>query len=428
MLKGPLKGCLNMSKKVIVIAGTTGVGKSQLSIQLAQKFNGEVINSDSMQVYKDIPIITNKHPLQEREGIPHHVMNHVDWSEEYYSHRFETECMNAIEDIHRRGKIPIVVGGTHYYLQTLFNKRVDTKSSKRKLTRKQLDILESTDPDVVYNTLVKCDPDIATKYHPNDYRRVQRMLEIYYKTGKKPSETFNEQKITLKFDTLFLWLYSKPEPLFQRLDDRVDDMLERGALQEIKQLYEYYSQNKFTPEQCENGVWQVIGFKEFLPWLTGKTDDNTVKLEDCIERMKTRTRQYAKRQVKWIKKMLIPDIKGDIYLLDATDLSQWDTNASQRAIAISNDFISNRPIKQERAPEALEELLSKGETTMKKLDDWTHYTCNVCRNADGKNVVAIGEKYWKIHLGSRRHKSNLKRNTRQADFEKWKINKKETVE
>lgn len=161
------------------------------------------------------------------------------------------------------------------------------------------------------------------------------MLEIYYKTGKKPSETFNEQKITLKFDTLFLWLYSKPEPLFQRLDDRVDDMLERGALQEIKQLYEYYSQNKFTPEQCENGVWQVIGFKEFLPWLTGKTDDNTVKLEDCIERMKTRTRQYAKRQVKWIKKMLIPDIKGDIYLLDATDLSQWDTNASQRAIAIS---------------------------------------------------------------------------------------------
>lgn len=99
-----------MSKKVIVIAGTTGVGKSQLSIQLAQKFNGEVINSDSMQVYKDIPIITNKHPLQEREGIPHHVMNHVDWSEEYYSHRFETECMNAIEDIHRRGKIPIVVG------------------------------------------------------------------------------------------------------------------------------------------------------------------------------------------------------------------------------------------------------------------------------------------------------------------------------
>ena len=194
MLKGPLKGCLNMSKKVIVIAGTTGVGKSQLSIQLAQKFNGEVINSDSMQVYKDIPIITNKHPLQEREGIPHHVMNHVDWSEEYYSHRFETECMNAIEDIHRRGKIPIVVGGTHYYLQTLFNKRVDTKSSERKLTRKQLDILESTDPDVVYNTLVKCDPDIATKYHPNDYRRVQRMLEIYYKTGKKPSETFNEQK------------------------------------------------------------------------------------------------------------------------------------------------------------------------------------------------------------------------------------------
>ncbi|CAI4036561.1 hypothetical protein SMKI_15G4090 [Saccharomyces mikatae IFO 1815] len=428
MLKETLRSCFNMSKKVIVIAGTTGVGKSQLSIQLAKQFNGEIINSDSMQVYKDVPIMTNKHPLQEREGIPHHVMNHVGWSEEYYSHRFETECMKAIEDIHQKGKIPIVVGGTHYYLQTLFNKKVDTKSSDRILTAKQLEILQSTDPDVVYNTLLECDPDIASKYHPNDYRRVQRMLEIYYKTGKKPSETFNEQKITLKFDTLFLWLYSKPEPLFQRLDDRVDDMLERGALQEIEQLYEYYNRNKFSPEQCENGVWQVIGFKEFLPWLSRKPDDSTVQLEDCIERMKTRTRQYAKRQVKWIKKMLIPDIKGDIYLLDATDLSQWDVTASQRAIAISNNFINNVPIEQERAPEDLRDLLSEGETTMKKLADWTHFTCNVCRNQDGKNVVAIGQKYWNIHLSSRRHKSNLKRSARQADFEKWKIHKRDNVE
>ena len=165
MLKETLRSCFNMSKKVIVIAGTTGVGKSQLSIQLAKQFNGEIINSDSMQVYKDVPIMTNKHPLQEREGIPHHVMNHVGWSEEYYSHRFETECMKAIEDIHQKGKIPIVVGGTHYYLQTLFNKKVDTKSSDRILTAKQLEILQSTDPDVVYNTLLECDPDIASKYH-----------------------------------------------------------------------------------------------------------------------------------------------------------------------------------------------------------------------------------------------------------------------
>ncbi|CAI2043499.1 hypothetical protein SEUBUCD646_0H03050 [Saccharomyces eubayanus] len=428
MLRATLKEYLTMSKKVIVIAGTTGVGKSQLSIQLAKKFNGEIINSDSMQVYKDIPIITNKHPISEREGIPHHVMSHVDWSEEYYSHRFESECIKAIEDIHKRGKIPIVVGGTHYYLQTLFNKKVETRFSERELTQEQLEILQSNDPDIVYSTLVECDPDIANKYHPNDYRRVQRMLEIYYKTGKKPSETFSEQKISLKYDTLFLWLYSRPEPLFQRLDDRVDVMLERGALQEIEQLHEYYKQNNFTPEQCENGVSQVIGFKEFLPWLTREPNDTTVNLADCIERMKTRTRQYAKRQVKWIKKMLIPDIKGDIYLLDATDLSLWDVTASQRAIAISDDFVNNLPVKQERAPEALGELLSEGETTMKKLDDWTHFTCNICRNADGKNLVAIGEKYWNIHLRSRRHKSNLKRGARNADFEKWKVHKKEPAE
>lgn len=289
--------------KVIVIAGTTGVGKSQLSIQLAQKFNGEVINSDSMQVYKGVPIITNKHPIEERNGITHHVMNHVDWTEEYYLHRFEKECNDAIKDIHSRGKIAIVVGGTHYYLQCLFNKHVD--SGSKELTSEENQILNSEDPELVYDTLKKCDPEIACKFHPNDTRRVQRMLEIFYRSGRKPSETFAEQKTTLLYDTLFFWLYSDPDPLNKRLDDRVDKMLETGGMEEINELYNFFKAKNYESGQCENGVWQVIGFKEFLPWLTHQP---SVSLEDCVERMKIRTRQYAKKQVKWIKKMLIPDI------------------------------------------------------------------------------------------------------------------------
>ena len=130
-------------KPIISIVGTTGVGKSQFSIELAKKINGEIINADSMQVYKGVDIITNKHPFKEREGIPHHVMDHVDWSEEYFIHRFNNEANLAIEDIHSRGKVPIIVGGTHYYLQTLlFNNKTMDKKKERELNDTELELLD----------------------------------------------------------------------------------------------------------------------------------------------------------------------------------------------------------------------------------------------------------------------------------------------
>lgn len=407
------------SKKVIIIAGTTGVGKSQLSIQLAKRFNGEVINSDSMQVYKDIPIITNKHPLKERDGISHHVMNHVDWTEEYYLHRFEKECLDAIDDIHSRGKTAIVVGGTHYYLQVLFNKHLDSQT--RTPTQEENEILSSGDPKLVYKTLQTHDPLIANKFHPNDTRRVQRMLEIYYRTGKKPSEMYSEQVTQLIYDTLCLWLYSDPKPLETRLDERVDKMLENGGMEEIRQLHEFYKNKKYTMEQCENGVWQVIGFKEFLPWLN---NDPNITLEECVDRMKIRTRQYAKKQVKWIKKMLIPDIEGSIYLLDASDLSQWDSMVKERSMKIAQEFVSNRSIEESFAPQRLEGLLARKVQPLRTADDWKQHTCSVCFDQEGNELIAIGEKNWKIHLNSRRHRSNSSRGSRKLAFEKWKAEQK----
>ncbi|CAR28675.1 hypothetical protein ZYGR_0U00330 [Zygosaccharomyces rouxii] len=410
---------VNSPGKVVVIAGTTGVGKSQLSIQLAKKFNGEVINSDSMQVYKGLPIITNKHPIEERDGIPHHVINHVDWSEEYYLHRFEKECVDAIEDIHQRGKLAIVVGGTHYYLQVLFNKHV--KSIQRDVTKEERELLNSGNGQLIYDTLKMHDPAIATKFHPNDTRRVQRMLEIYYESGKKPSETYAEQEISLRYDTLFLWLYSDSDALEQRLDDRVDKMLETGAMEEIKELYEYFQNNKYTIEQCENGVWQVIGFKEFLPWLID--EKKNMKIEDGVERMKIHTRQYAKKQVKWIRKMLIPDVDGDVYVLDASDLSQWHEKVLVRSTNITRQFFENKPIQDIRAPERLKGLLDIGKTKDKSQRDWQQYVCTVCRDQQDKELIAIGETNWQIHLKSRRHRSNLTKGARKAAYEKWKAEK-----
>lgn len=422
-------------KKIIVIVGTTGVGKSDLSIEIAAKFNGECINADSMQVYKDAPIITNKHPIPERKGVPHHVMNHVPWDQEYFIHRFERECIDAIDDIHKRGKLPIVVGGTHYYLQVLFNKITPSMESLSLGDQDQIKKLYDTYPILQmndeqgkidrYRLLCQVDPIIASKYHPNDDRRVLRMLEIYYMTNKKPSDLFKQQELSLKYDTLFLWLYSNPKELNERLDSRVDKMLDQGGMDEIKQLYKYFNDHHLTKEQCENGVWQVIGYKEFLPWLQDPQNNN---LEDGIERMKVRTRQYAKRQVKWIKKMLIPDIKGEnIFLLNATDLTKWHQLVGDRGMKITQEFLNDEKIISPQAPEELSDLISPEETVeRKKTSDWKHFECDICKDSNDKKLIAIGEKNWQIHLKSRRHKSNLTRGSKKAQYEKWKMEQKDS--
>ncbi|CCK72267.1 tRNA dimethylallyltransferase KNAG_0J01860 [Huiozyma naganishii CBS 8797] len=410
----------DVRKKILAIVGTTGVGKSDLSIELAERFNGEVINADSMQMYKDVPIITNKHPLVERRGIPHHVMNHVPWDEEYFIHRFEKECLERIEDILERGKVPIIVGGTHYYLQILFNKVGNSVTdSTRAVSDEENKILNSENSNLIYSTLQKLDPEIASKYHPNDLRRLRRMLEIFYTTGTKPSETFKQQKLTLKYNTIFLWLYSTPLELNKRLDDRVDKMLDSGGMQEINQLFEYYKRNKLTPELMENGVWQVIGFKEFLPWLE---NPEGCELEECVERMKIRTRQYSRRQVKWIQKMLVPDINGEgIFLLNATDLTKWHFLVCDRAVSITEQFLKDELITAVQAPEELAALLLRDQTfERKKHDDYKHFICTICKTPEGENLTAIGEKSWNIHLRSRRHRKNLTRGSKKAEYEKWK--------
>jgi len=428
-----------MKQKVIVIAGTTGVGKSQLAVELATRYNGEIINSDTMQVYRDIPIVSNKHPMVERNGIPHHVMDFLPWDKEYYLHQFEIDARRAIDDIISRGKLPIIVGGTHYYLQFLFDKYINTATTKnddddvnhletnsiREVAESEQIILDSKDKNKIFNTLQEIDPKIASRYHPNDERRVRRMLEIYFTTGNRPSELFAAQTKQLRYDTLFLWLYSDPVALDIRLDSRVDDMVKAGALAEIDQLYNFYLSQ---PEHNDHGgVWQVIGFKEFLPWL--KDGKRNEKLwNEGVDMMKLHTRQYARRQIKWIQKMLIPDIGGDIFVLDATDLTQWHQVVGDRASDITSIFLNikkNDDINKIRAPKELMHLISDEQTVGKKRgisnEDCQHFTCEICKDHDGNGLVAIGSKQWATHLKSRRHKGNLTRGSKKAAYEKWKL-------
>lgn len=418
---------------------------TQYSIELAKAINGEIINADSMQVYKRVPIITNKHPIDERGGVPHHVMDHVNWDEEYFIHRYSDEANAAIEKIHAQNKIPIIIGGTHYYLQNLLfkNKTVgemELSYEKKEVTEEQLKVLDGP-VDALFAALSEVDPLISKKFHPKDQRKLRRALEIYYTTGQRPSDMYQEQKLeeledtSLKYNTLLFWLYCDPEVLRLRLDKRVDAMMDTGALDEIKEMNTAYLTTTPRPD-ITTGIWQVIGFKEFLPWLeSGQTDKKL--FEDGVERMKIRTRQYAKYQVKWIKKLLGVELfkearfdykyGGKLYILDATDLSEWESNVSHRGLSIAADFLEKGPskVEKEQAPEHLKSLLPSTEffenfnsnKTILASNSWKHYECSVCTDPEGKPLVAVGDRSWEIHVTSRRHKKKLQSNEKRKQHE-----------
>ncbi|KAG2736621.1 hypothetical protein G9P44_000711 [Scheffersomyces stipitis] len=449
-------------KNIISIVGTTGVGKSQFSIDLAKEINGEIINADSMQVYRGLEIITNKHPMDERMGIPHHVMDHVQWNEEYFIHRFSKEANAAIDDIHSRGKVPIVIGGTHYYLQNLlFNNKTIAQSPEGseegkgeiQLSGDQLEILNGP-VEILFETLKNIDPVISEKFHPQDKRKLRRALEIYYKTGEKPSTIYHEQKIeelgesSLKYNTLLFWVYSDPDVLKERLDKRVDSMMESGAQTEIEEMYDFFEKSDPKPD-CSSGIWQVIGFKEFLPWLEDGKSQKSL-FDNGVERMKIRTRQYAKYQVKWIRKLLSVELQkesrfgfkygGKMYLLDASDLSKWQENVGKIGIKIAEQFLSNGPksVTEPQAPEHLKELIPgqdffenfSSNKVLGSESNWKHYECPVCKDKEGKPLIAVGEESWKIHETSRRHKKSVSAGEKKRKHEEMmlKYNKRKDIE
>ena len=426
---------MNKTKqKIIVILGSTATGKSDLSIQLATKFNGEIINSDSMQIYKDVDIVSNKHPIEERNGIPHHLMDFLPLTESYNLKLFEKQCNEKINEIHSRSKLPIVVGGTHYYLQALFNKSINETISKENWTPEQKLFIKENEfnPSKLYEELNKIDPLMAKKWHPNDNKRVLRMIEIYYSTGDKPSDIYLNQDLSLRYDTLFFWVYSDAEILNQRLDSRVDKMFENGATEEVQFLYKKFKEYKIEEDLEENmksGIWQVIGFREFLPWLESDCTDKKL-FEEGKTIMKTKTRQYAKKQIKWIKNTLIPDIKGEnMYILDASDLKEWSDNVEDRAACIAKNFLEGKDItKFNKSPEILSNLLDF--SALKNLENVSNpielklnqdkFVCESCKDKNGKNLIIVGEDTYKLHLSGRKHKQGLHYMAKRMKFENWK--------
>ena len=278
--------------KVIVICGPTASGKTTLSIQLAQKINGEIISSDSMQIYKDMNIGTAKPDQQEMQGIKHYLLDFVEPNQRYSVADYKKDAENAIEDILQKGKVPIIVGGTGLYVDSLIygieypNIEFDENYRKELERRVEKEGLEK-----LYEEARKIDPQAMEKISRNDQKRILRVLEIYNATGKtKTEQEIESRKNEVKYDYRVFAINMDREKLYDRINKRVDIMIQKGLIEEVENLLKKY--NEFPT------AMQGLGYKEVVEYLQGK-----VLKEDMIENIKRESRRYAKRQITWFKKI-----------------------------------------------------------------------------------------------------------------------------
>lgn len=282
----------NLNKpKVIVIAGPTASGKTALSIELAKKINGEIISADSMQIYKDMNIGTAKPTEEEKQGIEHYLLDFVSPEERFSVSNFNKLAQDAIEKILKKGKTPIIVGGTGLYIDSLVYgiefSEIETDLEYRKELEKQVEIdgLEK-----MYNLAKQIDPEAMKNISINDKKRILRVLEIFNSTGKTKTELEKEsRKKQVKYDYRVFVLQMDREKLYDRINRRVDKMIEDGLIEEVKQIKKKYS--------CFPTAMQGIGYKEVVSYL-----ENEITKEEMIEKIKQETRKYAKRQITWFKK------------------------------------------------------------------------------------------------------------------------------
>ena len=278
--------------QIITIAGPTASGKTALSIQLAKEMDGEIVSCDSMQVYKDMDIGTAKPTLEEQEGIPHHMLSVAEPWEDFSVSRYCAMADPIVEDILRRGKSPIIVGGTGLYMDALIrgNPFAPCPSTGR---REELEALAASQGiEAVIEKLQKVDPESAARLHPSDQKRIIRAMEVYLETGMTITEHNRKtQEIPPKYQPIRFALTDRQrQTLYDRIDRRVDAMLEAGLMEEIQGLLA-----RGIPEKCT--AMQAIGYKEFVAALHGEST-----LEEAAQQVKQSSRRYAKRQLTWFRR------------------------------------------------------------------------------------------------------------------------------
>lgn len=286
-----------MSPKVLCVVGPTASGKTKLGVLLAKKYNGEVVSIDSMQIYKGMTIGTAAPAAEEMEGIPHHMVGIADPGDNWSAARFAAAADDCIQDILARNKLPVLVGGTGLYLDAIIAGRTFAPGASGGAVRRALqEELETGGIEPLLAQLRRVDPEAAARLHPSDTKRILRALEVYRETGETISR-HNEETRSLpkKYDPIYIGLaFRDREDMKELIDRRVDRMLEEGLPEEVRALRDAGVPRSST-------ALQAIGYKELLPALEGECS-----LEVAAAEIKLRSRQYAKRQLTWLRRN--PDI------------------------------------------------------------------------------------------------------------------------
>ncbi|MED2253921.1 tRNA (adenosine(37)-N6)-dimethylallyltransferase MiaA [Brevibacillus parabrevis] len=286
---------LQEREKLVVIVGPTAVGKTQLSLELAQQFNGEIISGDSMQVYRGMDIGTAKAEPAELALVPHHLIDIKNPDEEYSVAMFQESATQLISSINRRGGLPFIVGGTGLYIESVTHRFQFSQATQDPELRERLQRLADTEGvDALHARLADVDPVTAERLHPNDVKRVIRALEIYESTGYKMSD-FQLRAQHSPYELVMIGLTMDRAILYERINRRVELMIEAGLIEEVRGLLDKGYDASLVS-------MQGLGYKELIPYLYGE-----ITLEKAINDIKQRTRHFAKRQLSWFRRM--PEIQ-----------------------------------------------------------------------------------------------------------------------
>ena len=402
-----------------------------------------------MQMYKGLLIITNKVSEAEKQNIPHHIFDQIGLEEQPWTvSNFRREAHKAIREIRSRGRLPILVGGTHYYTKAvLFNDYLlageDASSGSEDDSRERFPILEAPTPEILAK-LREVDPQIASRWHPLDRRKIQRSLEIWLQTGKTASQTYEEQSqrrlsvrargpndddddSCLTYSSLLFWLRAKDDVLKGRLNNRVDNMLESGLIQEAQAISQAERSLNAAGIQINKakGIWASIGYKETEPYISALDDTSKTPTEleaikiACIEATKGATRRYARRQERWIRThfsdaLTESDAMDTLYPIDCTSLDEWITNVNKPVMDITESFLAGKP---RPAPESLSDMAREAISGIKA--ELEHGNVRECRYCGVCNKTLMTEKEWTAHLRSNTHKKALAGRKRWEAFKVW---------
>ncbi|XP_052328847.1 tRNA dimethylallyltransferase [Oncorhynchus keta] len=426
-MAAPVRGLQCALKKsivppLVVILGATGTGKSKLAIEIGKRRQGEIISADSMQVYRGLDIITNKVTAEECAQCSHHMISFVDpLVSSYTVVDFRNKALALIEDVYSREKLPVIVGGTNYYIESLLwrvlmDEGHENEGEGKKggsLDRKAE--LEKLGGAELHRRLTEVDPEMASMLHPHDTRKIARSLQVHAETGVPHSHWLEEQRGQEGGDVLggplrypdpcIFWLHADMEAIDERLDSRVDQMLLTGLIDELRDFHLRFNQQKIQDQSqdYQHGIFQSIGFKEFHEYLTCP-DETTQEVRETlrnqgVENLKMATRRYARKQNKWVRNRFLKrpgDNVPAVYGLDVTDVSQWEETVLSPALLILDSLT-----KGERP--TVEPMQVEGAGKRNKR---SRHTCELC------DKVIIGDLEWTAHLKSKKHHYHVRKRSK----------------